>query len=92
MRKSLRASPASAEHVRETQSEHDIDAMRRLHETVPKGWIIDARGPIHYRYGVVEWEVEACDSSHSHCDRGYGASLADAADRCREAVVTAAGR
>ena len=91
MRKAVRGSPAAAEQVPDTQSERDNDAMRRLHEAVPKGWVIDARGPIHYRYGVVEWEVEACDSSHSHCDRGYGPSLADAANRCREALGTAAG-
>jgi hypothetical protein len=76
----------------DTQSERDSYAMRRLQETVPKGWIINARGPIRYPHGVVDWEVEACDSSHSHCDRGSGSSLADAADRCREAVGRAAGR
>ena len=86
MRKSLRASPAVGAHVPAPQSEHDSDAMRRLHETVPKGWVIDARGPIKYPHGVVQWEVEACDSSHSRCDRGYGSSLADAADRCWEAL------
>ena len=59
---------------------------------VPKGWVIDVRGPIHYRYGVVDWEVEACDSSHTHCDRGSGPSMADAADQCREALGTAVGR
>jgi hypothetical protein len=84
--------PAASDHVPNTQSERDSHAMRRLQETVPKGWVINARGPIHYRYGAVDWEVEACDSSHSHCDRGYGTSLADAADRCREALDTAAGR
>jgi hypothetical protein len=78
--------------VPDTQAERDSYAMHRLRETVPQGWVIDARGPIHYRYGVVDWEVEACDSSRSHCDRGNGSSLADAADQCREALGTAAGR
>ncbi len=86
------ASPVTAEHVPDTQAERDSDAMRRLREAVPKGWDIDARGPIHYRYGVVDWEVEVCDPSHSHCDRGYGPSLDAAADRCREALGMAAGR
>ena len=84
--------PTTSDHVPNTQNERDNHAMRRLQETVPKGWVLNARGPIHYRYGAVDWEVEACDSSHSHCDRGYGPSLADAADRCREALDTAAGR
>ncbi len=89
MRKFLRASPAVGEHVPATRSENDSDAMRRLHEALPKGWVIDARGPIQYRHGVVQWEVDACDSS-GRCDRGYGSSLADAADQCREALGTAA--
>lgn len=92
MREFPGVSPAMAEPGPNAEAERDRDAMRRLRELVPKGWVIDARGPIHYRHGVVHWEVEACDSSHAHCDRGYGPSLADAANRCREALGTAAGR
>ena len=66
--------------------------MRRLREAVPTDWIMDVRGPIHYRYGSVDWEVEVCDPTHSYCDRGNGFSLADAADRCREALSTGSRR
>lgn len=76
----------------DTPAERHTDAMRRLREAVPKGWVIDARGPIQYRHAVVDWEVEVCDPSHSHCDRGYGPSLDAAADRCREALSAAARR
>ncbi len=76
----------------DTSTERESDAWRRLREAVPKGWVIDARGPIQYRHAVVDWEVEVCDPSHSHCDRGYGPSLDSAADRCREALSTAPGR
>ncbi len=92
MRKIWRASPVVAEHVPATEAERDGDAMRRLREAVPKGWVIDAQGPVHYLHGVTEWEVEVCDPSHSHCDRGFGATLDAAADRCRERLEMSAGR
>jgi hypothetical protein len=80
------------EHVLDTQAERDSYAMRQLREAVPEGWVVEASGPVRYRYGAVDWEVEACDPSHSRCDRGNGSSLADAADRCRKVLGTADGR
>ena len=76
------------QHVPDSQQERDTLAMLRLREVMPKGWTIETRGPILYRHGVVDWEVEACDPSHARCERGYGSSLADAAERCRETVGT----
>jgi hypothetical protein len=77
------------QHVPDSQQERDTLAMLRLREVMPKGWTIEARGPILYRHGVVNWEVEACDTNHAHCERGYGSSLADAAERCWETVARA---
>ncbi len=78
----------TAQDALNTQDGRDGHAMIRLREAVPTGWTIDAQGPITYRYGVVDWEVEVCDPSHAHCDRASGSSLADAANRCREALGT----
>ena len=76
------------QHVPDSQQERDTLAMLRLREVMPKGWTIEARGPILYRHGVVNWEVEACDPRHAHCERGYGPSLADAAERCWQTLGT----
>jgi hypothetical protein len=75
-------------HVSDSPEERDNLALLRLREAMPKGWTIETRGPILYRHGVVNWEVEACDPDHARCGRGYGSSLADAAERCRETVGT----
>ena len=47
------------QHVPDSQEERDTLAMLRLREVMPKGWTIETRGPILYRHGVVNWEVEA---------------------------------